>query len=85
MADYKPYDHDWYVKQQLKPPEAIVHGTDEDIREKLKPAKTWGWKLQGNELSCQTDLGPLVQTIDPNYILVGEDEKGLPILQRVVL
>ena len=82
--NYKAYDHDWFVNQQLKPPEAIVHG-DSDIKSKLKPAKTWNWKLNGNQLSCETDLGPMSQTVPTDVILVGEDDRGLPILRKVVL
>lgn len=85
MAEYKPYNFDWFVKNQLVPPESIAHGTEEDVREKLKPAKTWNWKLEGNQLSCETDLGPMTQTIPTDVILTGEDENGLPILQRIVL
>lgn len=83
MAQYKPYDADWFAKRQLKPPEAITHGTDEDIRSNLKKLKTWNWKLSGNELSCETDHGRLVQTIPPDYILTGEDAEGMPILKKI--
>lgn len=83
MPDYKVPDHDWYAKRQLKPPEAVTHGTDEDIRSNLKPLKTWGWKLSGNILSCETDMGPLSQTIPPDYILLGEDVNGKPKLKKV--
>lgn len=82
---YKPYDEDWFIKQQLKPPDAVTHGTDEEIREKLKTLKTWNWKLQGNQLTCQTEMGQLTQTVPTDVILVGEDEKGLPILKKIVV
>lgn len=85
MNEYKPYDTEWFEKHKLPAPSLEVHGTDEDIRDKLKPLKTWGWKLSGNQLTAQTDHGPLTQTIPTGFICHGTDESGLPILKPVVL
>jgi hypothetical protein len=81
---YKPPFTEWYNKMDVKPPDSVTHGTDEDIRSKLKPTKMWGWKLEGNRLSCNTDMGKLVQSIPTNMILVGETPEGMPILQKMV-
>lgn len=81
--EYKPDNTDWFLKNNLAPPETTGHGTEEDIREKLKPLKTWGWKLEGNMLSCMTDMGPLTQSIPPNYICLGDDKDGKPILKAI--
>lgn len=83
MQDYKAPGTDWFLKNELTPPKTQPHGTDEDIRNNLKPAKMWGWKLVGNQLECETDLGKLVQTIPSDYILVGEDENNHPILRKI--
>lgn len=60
------------------------HGTAEDIRANLKRLDCSGWRLEGNLLKCDTDMGELCQTIDPSYILLGVDESGLPIFRKLV-
>jgi hypothetical protein len=82
---YEHEDTEWFRKLQLAPPSVAPHGTDEDIRAQLKPLKTWGWTLAGNQLTAQTDHGPLTQTIPTGFICMGTDEKGLPILEKIVL
>lgn len=82
--NYQHEDAEWFRKMQVAPPSVFPHGTEEDIRSQLKPVKTWGWTLAGNQLSCMTDQGPLVQTIPNNYICKGTDEQGLPILEKIV-
>jgi hypothetical protein len=85
MPTYEHEDAEFYKKLQVAPPDVNPHGTDEDIRSQMKPLKTWGWKLEGNQLTAQTDHGPLTQTIPSNYICRGTDEKGLPLLEKIVL
>lgn len=85
MKDYKAPNTDWFLKNDLAPPEVTAHGTDDEIREKLKPLKTWGWKLEGNQLSCHTDMGVLCQTIPTDYVLAGEDADGKPLLRKIEL
>ena len=82
---YEHEDADFYRKLKVAPPSVAPHGTDEDIRSQLKPVKTWGWTLSGNQLTAQTDQGPLTQTIPTGYICKGTDDKGLPILEKIVL
>jgi hypothetical protein len=81
--EYKAPGTDFLTKLELTPPDSSVHGTEEDIRSNLKPLKTWGWKLEGNQLSCQTDMGNLVQTIPTGYICLGDGPDGLPLLRRI--
>ena len=80
---YKPYNSEWFEKKELTPPSSTSHGTEESIRENLKPLKTWGWELSGNQLSCETDQGKLVQSIDTGYICLGDDNNGRPILKKL--
>lgn len=82
---YEHEDTEWFRKLQLAPPSVAPHGTDEDIRAQLKPLKTWGWTLAGNQLTAQTDHGPLTQTIPTGYVCHGTDDNGLPILKKIVL
>lgn len=76
----------WYDKVQKARPTHIPHGISSDnINEHMKQLKPHKWELKGNVLIGQTDMGPLVQTIDPKYILKGTDENGLPIFEEVVI
>lgn len=81
--NYEPVDADFLRKLEIQPAKFSVHGTDEDIREKLKPLKTRNWRLEGNQLTCDTDMGPLTQTIKAGYICDGTDGKGLPLLRKI--
>jgi hypothetical protein len=82
MTNYQPPNSDWFVKNNLPPPETLVHG---DIADKLKPLKTWNWRQQGNQLTADTDHGPLTQTIPTNVICTGTDKGGMPILEKIKL
>lgn len=82
---YHP-DTDFYRKVlDQAAPKATAHGTEEDIREKLVTLKAHSWKMEGNKLTAQTEMGPLVQYIPTDYICAGTDDKGLPILTKVVI
>ena len=83
----KQYFHpqaDFWRKYELPEPEATPHGTPDDISSEMKKLMPDSWHLQGNKLIGKTEMGTLVQTIDPAYILVGTDDKGLPIFKQVV-
>lgn len=67
------------------PPEHLPHGTPDIIRENMRRLKPNSWKLAGNKLIGETEMGPLVQFIPTNYICVGTDEDGLPKLQKISL
>lgn len=78
-------DSDFFRKRNLAVPTVDLHGTEEDIREKLKPLKPNSWTLEGNKLVGKTEMGPLIQYIPTDYICKGADENGLPILEKVIL
>ena len=71
-----------YKQAGVKMPSVEPHGTEEDIKSKLKQLLPYKWHLEGNKLYGQTDMGTLVQYIPTDYILVGEDN-GLPKLVKV--
>lgn len=76
----------WFVKNNLKPPEHISHGiTDEQLASNMKSVNPRNWRLEGNRLIADTDVGPLVNIIDPSYILTGVDDKGQPVLTKLDL
>lgn len=81
--NYEPADADFLRKLEVEPAKFNVHGTDDDIREHLKPLKTRNWRLEGNQLTCDTDFGPLTQSIPHGYTCKGTNDKGLPILQKI--
>lgn len=85
MAQYYHPDTDFIRKLGAAPPTAEAHGTEEDIAKNLKQLLPNDWRLEGNKLIGRTEMGSLVQEIDPAYILTGTDEKGLPVFRRVVL
>lgn len=85
-SEYHHPQEDYFRKVlDATPPTAVPHLTEEEIAEKLKPLKTWGWKLSGDQLECMTDQGRLVQKIPPGYICHGTDAAGMPILRKISL
>ncbi len=85
MSKYYHPDTDYFRKLDVALPTADSHGTEQEIQENLTPLKPYSWHLEGNKLIGLTDTGNFAQTIDPAYICKGMDDKGLPILERVVL
>lgn len=81
---YHP-DTDFLRKLGAAPPIFNVHGTDDDIRSKLKPLKATSWRSEGNKLIGTTEMGEIVQFIPTDYICKGIDEEGLPILEKIVI
>ncbi len=67
----------------LEAPTHSAHLTDEQIQEHSKRLLPRSWKLEGNKLKGQTDMGELVLFIPTDYILKGTDSEGLPILEKV--
>ena len=74
-----------FSKWGKEPPRSYSHGTIEDIRGNLKRLQPNSWRLEGNKLIGQTEMGELVQFIPTNYILEGTDDQGLPKLVKLEL
>jgi len=74
-----------FSKWGKTPPKVAPHGTDTEIRERLATVMPSTWRLEGNQLIGESELGRFVQTIPTDYILTGSDEKGLPVFKKVVL
>lgn len=77
-----------YERWKVAPPSHEEHGVvdtwENPLGERLLAGNCRNWHLSGNLLSCDTDFGPMAQRIPPDFILMGEDEKGLPILKKVL-
>jgi hypothetical protein len=74
----------WFERHGLTPPEHIAHGvTPDDIRDKLQPLKARSWRLEGNRLIAETDMGDVVNYIPTNYIMTGVDKDNLPVFRKI--
>ena len=77
---------EWYEKHGKEPPQRVSHGlTDDQIKDNLVRYKATSWRLEGNQLIAESEMGRLVQRIPTDYICEGMDDKGLPKLRKVVL
>lgn len=86
MPDYHHPDEDYFNKiLDAAPPTVSTHGTDDDIRANMKQLLPSSWRLEGNQLIGMTEMGELRQTIPIDHILIGTDQKGLPIFRQVIL
>lgn len=85
MAEYFHPDHDFYAKHDVTPPSVSPHGTEEDLRDKLKPLKLHSWRQEGNLLIAQSDMGQVVNHIPTDTIMTGLDNNGLPIFAKVTI
>jgi hypothetical protein len=75
---------DWFNRHGLTPPSHTPHGvTPDDIGDKLRPLKARSWRLEGNRLIAETDMGQVVNYIDPAYIMTGIDKNNLPVFKRL--
>lgn len=83
MNEYKADFHDWYVKHNVTPPTVIQHGIEDDILSKLQPLKAKSWRLEGNRLIAETDLGPVINFLPTDVIMTGIDSNNLPILAKI--
>lgn len=81
--NYEPEGTELAKELDIPVPKTTSHGTEEDIRSKLTPIKVHNWRQEGNRIIGQTEWGELSQTIPMNKLLVGTDEKGLPIFKSL--
>ncbi len=73
----------WFERHNLTPPSHTPHGNLDDLADKMRPVKIRSWRLEGNRLVAETDMGRLVNYIDPNVIMTGVDDNNLPIFRRI--
>lgn len=70
---------DWGVEV----PTSDHHGTEEDIRAQLRPMMPRNWRMEGNMLIGDTDLGVFQQRMPTNVILTGTDAEGKPVFKTL--
>lgn len=74
----------WFERHGLTPPTHIPHGVNpDDLAARLRPLKARSWRLEGNRLIAETDMGKVVNYIDPGVIMTGVDENNLPVFKRI--
>lgn len=75
----------FYKKHGKAPPKKFDHGTEQEIRDNAIRLRPNTWRLEGNQLIGQTEMGPLRQTIPTDVILVKTSEDGLPVFKKIEL
>lgn len=76
MYEPKPLD---YAKLGVEAPSVDVHAEPELIKPR------GDWKQRGNHIYREADGLNYGSRIPPNYILVGTDDKGMPLLEKIKL
>lgn len=74
-----------YQELGLTPPESIRHLTEDELREKLKIDAHHSWKQQGTNLYCDCEIGHHATQLPTDYILIGTDDSGQPVLRKITL
>lgn len=69
-----------YKRWGVDPSTHVEHEFDPD---QLIPAQATSWRMEGNMLIAETNHGVLAQTIPTDYICLGIDGQGLPILKKI--
>ena len=72
-----------FEKWNQPPPKVFHHGTEDEIKKNMTELKPDTWVLEGNKLTTQTDVGPLVQYIPVSHILVGVDKNNRPKFKKI--
>lgn len=75
----------WFHKVGKTPPSHQPHGTETDIAQNMHPIKPNSWRVEGNKLIGDTEVGQLVQNIPTNLICTGTDDDGLPVFKKIVV
>lgn len=82
---YHHPQEDQFRKWNVPVPSAIPHLTEDEIKQHLKPMLPGKWRAEGNQLIAETENGVHVQTIPSDQLLIGTDEKGMPVFRKIVL
>lgn len=72
-----------FEKWNQPPPKVFHHGTEDEIKTNMTALKPDSWVLEGNKLTTQTEVGPLVQFIPTSHIMTGTDKKGMPVFKKI--
>jgi hypothetical protein len=88
-SQYYHPDTDFFRKLDAPLPVATGHQIADTLQnpisEQMRKSTTRNWRMEGNQLLCDTEHGKVVQTIPTDYICTGTDSDNKPILQKIVL
>lgn len=78
----------WYERHGVKPPEHIPHFSDEDLAKRMDEIRTGtkhgDWRQEGSKITCYRCPYNHSDSIPVDYLLMGTDKNGLPILKKIV-
>lgn len=75
---------EFYERHGKTPPERIPHDVNlEDLADKLQKVKINSWRMEGNMLIADTDIGEVANPIPTNYLLIGTDKNNLPKFKKL--
>lgn len=74
-----------FQKWGKEPPTRDVHGTPEEIANNMRRLLPNTWRMEGNKLIGETDMGQLVQFIPTDVVLTGVTKDGLPKFEKIKL
>lgn len=77
-------DDKQYEELGIAPPTKTGHGTEDDMRLNLVKLQPRNWRMEGNQLIADTEMGELVHFLPTDMMCMGMDEDGLPILKKIL-
>lgn len=72
------------VKRPAHFPSDLEDSKDKPLHTQLPKLRTSNWRREGNYLVADTEFGPFSQTFNPDYICVGTDDSGMPLLRKAI-
>lgn len=81
--ELKQFDR-WNVQRPTHLPHGVTDTPENPLSEQIPKLKCKNWRMEGNKLTADTEHGLFTQTISTDYICLGDDANGLPILKKIV-
>lgn len=81
-------DEKLYSRLGLEKPSHSPHITEEELQKKFEELKLnthHQWHQSGREIYCDCEVGHHASYIPTNKLLIGTDQKGLPIFRDIVV
>lgn len=80
----REYDR-WKVERPTHEEHGLADTWENPISSRLTGANARNWRMEGpGHLVADTDFGPLHQNVGLDYICLGTDAQGLPILKKLL-
>jgi hypothetical protein len=72
-----------FEKWGVPPPTSQPHGTPQELKANLEPIRPSKWRMEGNKLIGETEMGVVAQFLPTDLICTGTDSQGLPIFKKI--